>query len=119
MPLFLLPAFILGAALLQQQAQLWPAGTLLAVPPLLLLAGALPGTLRTAALMVLALFFGFGWANLHAHWRMADELPPEWEGRDIRVTAVVAELRELSVQDCHLRYIGSCALAKLGHGGGV
>ncbi len=103
MPLFLLPAFILGAALLQQQAQLWPAGTLLAVPPLLLLAGALPGTLRTAALMVLALFFGFGWANLHAHWRMADGLPPEWEGRDIRVTAVVAELPQPQARGQRLR----------------
>ncbi len=41
------------------------------------------------------------------------------EGYAARRTALVAVLRELSVPDCHLRYIGSCALAKLGHGGGL
>ena len=39
------------------------------------------------------------------------------EGYAARRTALVAVLRELSVPDCHLRYLGSCALAKLGQCG--
>ena len=63
--------------------------------------------------------------DMHVHqWlhHLADRVSStvfRHEGYADRRAAVVAELRELSVQDCHLRYIGSCALAKLGHGGGV
>jgi len=35
---------------------------------------------------------GFFWAAGLAHLRMADALPPEWEGRDISVIGVVASL---------------------------
>lgn len=41
------------------------------------------------------------------------------EGYSARRAAVVAALCELPVPDCHWRYIGSCAMAKLGHGGGL
>lgn len=36
-----------------------------------------------------------------------------------RHAAVLAALRVLPVSDSHKRYIGSCAMAKLGHGGGL
>ena len=35
---------------------------------------------------------GFLWAAGYAHWRIADRLPPSLEGRDLRVTGVVASL---------------------------
>ncbi len=82
-------AFALGVWLLQQCAVL-PAPTLLAA---LTVAGGvlfLP-RLRRWALLGAALL-GFVWAGSFAHWRLADALPAEWEGRDIELTGVVAEL---------------------------
>ncbi|MBI3935867.1 MAG: DNA internalization-related competence protein ComEC/Rec2 [Betaproteobacteria bacterium] len=35
---------------------------------------------------------GFAWAAFAAHWRLADTLPPQWEGRDIMLVGVVAGL---------------------------
>ena len=101
--MFLLPAFIAGVVLLQQQAQLWPAGILLALPPPLLLARALPDRVRSGAYLLLALAVGFGWANLRAHWRMADTLPSAWEERDIDVIAVVTDLPQAQQRGQRLR----------------
>ena len=39
---------------------------------------------------------GFLWAALVAHVKLADNLPEEWEGRDIGVRGVVAELPEVT-----------------------
>lgn len=82
-------AFALGVWLLQHCAVL-PAPTLLAV---LAAAGGilLLPRLRRAALFGAALL-GFAWAGGFAHWRLADALPAAWEGRDIEVSGVVAEL---------------------------
>lgn len=82
-------AFALGVWLLQHCAVL-PAPTLLAV---LAAAGGilLLPRLRRAALIGAALL-GFAWAGGYAHWRLDAALPAEWEGRDIEVTGVVAEL---------------------------
>lgn len=82
-------AFALGVWLLQHCAVL-PAPTLLAM---LAVAGGvlfLP-RLRGPALIGAALL-GFAWAGGLAHWRLADALPAEWEGRDIEVSGIVAEL---------------------------
>jgi competence protein ComEC len=35
---------------------------------------------------------GFFWAALHAHIRLADELPHQWEGRDLQLIGVVATM---------------------------
>lgn len=79
-------AFALGVWLLQHSAVLpapgWLAG--LGVAALLLF---LPRR-RSAALLGAALL-GFVWAGCCAHWRLADALPAEWEGRDIEVLGVV------------------------------
>jgi len=91
-------AFAAGVWLLQQQPEL-PALTWLwcLVPGLALLAvqrAAGQGGLfvRRAITLTLAFGCGFAWAALFAHARMADELPSEWEGRDIVVAGVVATL---------------------------
>ena len=39
---------------------------------------------------------GFAWAAWCAQQRLADELPPAWEGRDIAVVGVVAGLPQVS-----------------------
>ncbi len=85
-------AFTLGVWLLQQVAVL-PAPTFLGG---LASVGAVLwwfGLKRRRWLAVAgAALLGFAWAGGFAHWRLADALPAEWEGRDIEVTGVVAEL---------------------------
>lgn len=91
-------AFVLGVCLLQQQAALPALAWAWALPVLLLLALGMPrqpGRVRLlrAGLLVLAFFgAGFFWAAFMAHQRLADALPPAWEGRDIRLVGVVAAL---------------------------
>jgi competence protein ComEC len=48
--------------------------------------------IRRALLALIFLGVGFFWAAAFAQWRLADALPPEWEGRDIRIVGVIAEL---------------------------
>lgn len=55
--------------------------------------------LRTYA--VFAILLGFGWAWSFAHWRLADDLPAELEGRDLIVIGRIAsmlDVRELDPQ---------------------
>lgn len=47
---------------------------------------------RRAAAGLACAVFGFCWAALLAHGRLADALPAEWEGRDIALTGIVADL---------------------------
>ncbi len=88
-------AFALGVGLLQMQPTL---------PALPLLAGALPAAFllvilvrrqpiarRGLAVLSCALL-GFSWAALRADWRLHDQLPEEWEGRDVQVVGVIAAL---------------------------
>ena len=82
-------AFALGVWLLQQSAVL-PAPTLLTL--LGLGGGVLMFLRRHSVALVGAVLLGFVWAGGFAHWRLADALPAESEGRDIEVTGVVAEL---------------------------
>ncbi|MCC6879058.1 MAG: DNA internalization-related competence protein ComEC/Rec2 [Rhodocyclaceae bacterium] len=88
--------FALGVWLLQRQAAL-PAGD---APALLaaVLAGLtftawrLRGRWRLAVVCLAAALAGFAWAAALAQWRLADRLPAEHEGRDIRLSGVVAGL---------------------------
>jgi competence protein ComEC len=96
-------AFAAGIWYLQQQSYL-PAPTLLAVigaVALLCLALVVVGQKSAPVarrlfarpmLMIGAAGLGFLWAAGFAHWRMAEELPAELEGRDIEVRGVVAGL---------------------------
>lgn len=82
-------AFALGVWWLQQRAVL-PAPIFLAALGALGLALSL---LRRRGLGILgAALLGFVWAGGFAHWRLDDALPVEWEGRDIEMTGVIAEL---------------------------
>lgn len=91
-------AFVLGAILLQQQAELpggwWGWAWLLSA---LLCAGLLriaPDRIRFARIALWCFFVltGFLWAAMHAHWRLADELPPDWQRRDIQISGVIASI---------------------------
>jgi competence protein ComEC len=80
-------AFAAGAAFLQQQAAL-PALAWVSLLPVL--TGLVWWKKRLAVPACFAI--GFLWAAGWAHWRMADRLAPELEGRDIAVVGVVASL---------------------------
>src|SRR6266446_2205117 len=80
-------AFAFGAALLQWQPALPSLAWLLVLPGLIFFVYWKP---RLAFLSTFAL--GFLWAALLAHYRMADWLAPELEGRDLQVVGVVAGL---------------------------
>ena len=88
-----------GAWLLQQQAQLPSAALVFLGLPLILAARHWHAS-PTPALRALARLAGacawcgagFLWAALQAQWRLADELPARWEGRDLRLGGVVTGL---------------------------
>jgi competence protein ComEC len=86
-------AFVFGVWLLQQQATLpgtgWFAAPLLFLLPWLLRRHAL---LFRFSMLLGCILAGFLWAAAFAQLRLADTLPPIWEGRDVRVMGVVASL---------------------------
>lgn len=97
-------AFAAGIGFLQQQSRL-PApdwAWVLAVGLLLWLLSrnCFPGHLRLryGLTLLLAAGAGFAWAALQAQARMADALPPEWEGRDITLRGVVASLPQINTR---------------------
>jgi len=92
-------AFAAGAAVLQQQAALPAIGWVVLAP---ILAGL---ACRKRRLIVPACFaVGFLWAAGWAHWRMADRLAPELEGRDIAVVGVVASLPALGERSLRFEF---------------
>jgi len=85
-------AFALGVWSVQQLAVL-PAPIWFAASAAVGLACGLAAQWRWRFLSMLgALLFGCAWAGGFAHWRLADALPTAWEGRDIEVVGVVADL---------------------------
>ncbi|MCX7167819.1 MAG: DNA internalization-related competence protein ComEC/Rec2 [Rhodocyclales bacterium] len=101
MRLFVL-AFAGGVWLLQQQAVLpsvpWLAGSGAGALLVLALRYCLQGSGRQVRYVAAVMFvfasaiLGFVWAASFAHLRLADELPPAIEGRDIELSGVVAGL---------------------------
>ena len=92
-------AFAFGVILLQQQAELPNTFWAWALPPLaisvfLLLRCQTAFLTETGKILLVIVFLGGGffWAAALAQWRLADALPHEWEGRDIQLVGVVAEL---------------------------
>lgn len=89
---------VLGAWLLQQQAALpalhwaWAPGAALALPLLSRIPGIAARATRETLFKLACLGFGFFWAAAFAHYRLADALPAEWEGRDIEIVGVIASL---------------------------
>lgn len=104
-------AFILGVSLLQRQAELpeliWALGFLPVFAITFYLLHTPSAALVIAGKILLSIFFlgiGFFWAATFAHWRMADTLPPIWEGRDIQVVGVVANLPQTSDRSVRFRF---------------
>ena len=105
LPLLLL-GFATGVGVLQLQAALprWPFGIMAAALFALVVATraarrlpcacAIPGRLLLTGAAALSL--GFGWAGWRATERMADALPPQWEGVDVVVVGVVDDLPQAS-----------------------
>lgn len=90
-------SFALGVWLLQQQAALPDFSWAWMCAPFAL-AALLPcrvlwqRILRLALLSVLACALGYFYAAWFAQQRLSDALPAEWQGKDIEVSGVVAEL---------------------------
>lgn len=82
-------AFALGVFALQQQAVLPDPAWLLGLA-LLGLAGF--AIRRPPWWWFAAALLGFSWAGLRADWRLADALPPAWEGRDLVLIGSIAEM---------------------------
>lgn len=99
-----LVAFAAGVWLLQQQPELpgrqWLWLLPLVLTPLLLPAGrgGMQGYARQFLLILVCAALGFAWAGTRAQLRMADALPPAWEGVDLQVVGVVAGLPD---RDAH------------------
>ncbi len=101
--------FALGVWLLQQQTSLpafgW-AWLLLGFPVALLIPNR-PCALRAARILLFAAFalgLGFYHAAWQAEQRLAIALPGEWQGRDIAVTGVVADLPRRFEQGQRFRF---------------
>jgi competence protein ComEC len=88
--------FALGVWFLQQQPVLPGWGALVALAAvsagLTFTAWRGQGRRRQSLACLAALLAGFAWAAAMGQWRLADQLPHENEGRDIRITGVVAAL---------------------------
>ena len=91
-------AFCVGVWWLQQQASLPPARWL-GLLPLLLAVVFLPTFSRPLAeyarrlgIVLLALALGFAWAAWRADARLAERLPAHWQGVDIELVGVIADL---------------------------
>ena len=54
--------------------------------------------LRRLSLLTLCAGLGFFWAAVLAQYRLADQLEPQWEGRDIQLVGVVATMPQLSAR---------------------
>lgn len=93
-------AFTAGVVWLQQQAALPPLLLAVLVLPLAGLRIAAHGRAglwrlaRTGATLAIWALAGLTLANVHGRLTLADALPPDAEGRDLRVSGVVASLPE-------------------------
>jgi competence protein ComEC len=96
-PLFCVLSFALGDVALQSLPELpdWPLARLFALAVAMLLTACLLRRRLAVAwsLCLLACFgLGLGWAGMLAQQRLAEVLPTAWEGQDIQVVGVIAEL---------------------------
>lgn len=96
-----LVAWVTGAWWLQQQALLPVLSGATVLLPLVALWGVLlrshSGPARPFARVVAIAAFavaGFFWATAVAQWRLADTLPEIWEGRDVELAGVVADMTQ-------------------------
>ncbi|MDO8988101.1 MAG: DNA internalization-related competence protein ComEC/Rec2 [Sideroxyarcus sp.] len=92
-------SFAIGVWYLQQQAELpslpayWPLAALVLLLPRT--NGKAPAVARSIALLAGAAALGFGYAAWIAQQRLSDRLPDAWQGKDIALTGIVAEMPRL------------------------
>lgn len=100
-------SFALGILLLQQFPQVPP------VLPWLVVGGFFaamvwmvgPACRRGRALgLLVCLLFGIAWAAWRAELRLADALPTAWEGKDVEVIGVIAEMPQSFAQGSRFRF---------------
>jgi competence protein ComEC len=86
-------AFVAGASTLQSSAELpeWP-GLLAALAAALALGVVRSRIARIGLLALCGALAGYHYAAWRAQARLADELPRAWEGRDIALAGIVADL---------------------------
>ncbi|MBP6057135.1 MAG: DNA internalization-related competence protein ComEC/Rec2 [Nitrosomonas sp.] len=104
-------AFVLGTALLQQQAELpgviWTWNVLLiaiAMGALWCYPSTVPLAINRILLWIFCLGIGFFWATTFAHWRLADSLPQAWERQDIQIVGVVANLPQTNDRSMRFQF---------------
>ena len=92
-------ALVAGAWLLQQQAVLPDSTGAAALVPLAVLwivlarhSGASVKALSHAIAIVTFAAAGFFWAAAVGSWKLADHLPEIWEGRDVEISGVIAQM---------------------------
>ncbi len=92
-------AFIAGSWLLQQQADLPDLTGATSLVPLavlwIVLSRAAGGVARTAmhcVVLVGLVAAGFFWAAALGQWKLADELPEIWQGRELELSGVIARM---------------------------
>ena len=92
-------ALVAGAWLLQQRAILPELTGATALVPLTLLwivlarhSGTVIGILSHAVAIATFVAAGFFWAAAVGQWKLADELPEIWQGRDVEISGVIAEM---------------------------
>jgi len=95
--------FVLGMAWLQQRAELPGLLWIYAFAAVLVVRWVRPAPVGPHRLLLartvdalLCFAAGFLWAALVAHIKLADRLPPEWEGRDIELSGVIASLPQVN-----------------------
>ena len=100
-------ALVAGAWLLQQQAVLPDLTGATALVPLAVLwvvlarhSGAAFRSLAHAVAIVTFAAAGFFWAAAVGHWKLADNLPEIWEGRDVEISGVIAEMVRRTIAAC-------------------
>jgi competence protein ComEC len=103
--------FVLGVTLLQWQASLPSVLWSYALAPLILiwilLSVQSKGRHSHRARIWIAftcLAGGFLWAALVAHVKLADYLPEQWEGREIQLVGVIAELPQVSERSVRFQF---------------
>ena len=94
-----LAAFVGGAWLLQQQSVLPDPASCAILLALIVLwivlarsSGSAARVLSHAVAIVTFACAGFFWAAAIAQWKLADELPEIWEGREVELSGVIAEM---------------------------
>lgn len=99
--------FVVGAWAFQQMPSLpsvWWGLVLIPLIATVFVARRLPVILYALLCLTLAFALGFCWVMSMAHWRLADELPSQWEQKNIEIVGVIASLPQHTERGTRLRF---------------